>query len=76
MSGSYIYDVVWCGLEMIENKQKQKFQLQFSVVPRDHLVQVARSGYGGRVRDPRAGIRMNKGNSQFINSRLVLIKST
>ena len=23
MSGSYIYDVVWCGLEMIENKQKQ-----------------------------------------------------
>ena len=21
MSGSYIYDVVWCGLEMIENKQ-------------------------------------------------------
>ena len=23
MSGSYIYDVVWCGLEMIENKQKE-----------------------------------------------------
>ena len=24
MSGSYIYDVVWCGLEMIKiNKQKQ-----------------------------------------------------
>ena len=23
MSGSYIYDVVWCGLEMIENKQKK-----------------------------------------------------
>ena len=23
MSGSYIYDVAWCGLEMIENKQKQ-----------------------------------------------------
>ena len=23
MSGSYIYDVVWYGLEMIENKQKQ-----------------------------------------------------
>ena len=23
MSGSYIYDVVWCGLEMIESKQKQ-----------------------------------------------------
>ena len=23
MSGSYIYVVVWCGLEMIENKQKK-----------------------------------------------------
>jgi len=23
MSESYVYDVVWCGLEMIENKQKQ-----------------------------------------------------
>ena len=21
MSGSYIYDVVWCGLEMIENNE-------------------------------------------------------
>ena len=24
MSGSYIYDVVWRGLEMIENKQTNK----------------------------------------------------
>ena len=22
MSGSYIYDMVWCGVEMIENKQE------------------------------------------------------
>ena len=31
MSGSYIYDVVWCGLEMIEKKTKTIFsyKLQF-----------------------------------------------
>ena len=32
MSGSYIYDVVWRGLEMIENKQKNIiccYKLQF-----------------------------------------------
>jgi len=30
MSGSYIYDVVWCGLEMIENKQKQFLVTNYS----------------------------------------------
>ena len=33
MSGSYIYDVVWHGLEMIENKQKKflcSYKLQFT----------------------------------------------
>ena len=34
MSGSYIYDVVWCGVEMIENKQEifcviYSYKLQF-----------------------------------------------